>query len=204
MCKYVLGLSLLVGTTLPSSAGIYNTVLKIGDPAPAWKDLDGVDGKKHSLADWKNKDVLVVVFTCNSCPAAEDYEDRILAFAAKYTAGPAAKVGLVAINVNTIPEDRLPKMKERAAARKFTFPYLYDETQKIAHDYGALYTPEFFVLNKDRKVVYMGAMDDRDNAAQVKERFLELAVEAALKGAKPATEETLARGCRIRYKRTKE
>jgi len=77
-----------------------------------------------------------VVFTCNSCPVATDYEDRILAFSKKY-AGPDGKVGLVAINVNRLPEDRLPKMRERAAARGFDFPYLYDETQKIGRQFGA-------------------------------------------------------------------
>src|SRR5262245_51416802 len=86
-------------------AGQFNSVLSIGDDAPAWVGLPGTDGKKHSLADLSDKDVVVVLFTCNSCPAAEAYEDRVIAFAKKYC-GPKDRVALVAINVNTIPEDR--------------------------------------------------------------------------------------------------
>lgn len=179
-------------------AGEYNKVLNVGDPAPAWSDLPGVDGKKHSLADLKDKDAVVVVFTCNSCPIAVDYEDRIIAFAKKH-AGPDSKLALVAINVNTIPEDKLDQMVVRAKEKGFNFPYLYDESQKIAKAYGANYTPEFSVLGKDRKIVYMGAMDDTSTAANVKVSFLDPAVQSALKGEKAEKGETLARGCRIRF-----
>ena len=181
-------------------AGGYNEVVKLGDFAPSWKDLPGVDGENHSLADLKTKDVVVLVFTCNSCPAAEEYEDRIIALTKKYAAG-QGRAAVVAINVNTIPEDRLPEMKKRAKDKEFPFTYLYDETQKIAKAYGATYTPEFFVLDKQRKIIYMGAMDDRDQPANVKKRFVEDAIEAALKGERAATGETLARGCRIRWNR---
>jgi peroxiredoxin len=180
-------------------AGEFNKKLSVGDAAPVWKDLPGTDGQKHSLADLKS-DVVVVVFTCNSCATAQEYEDRLVAFA---KAQPA-RVTLVAINVNTIAEDRLDAMKKKAAAKKFPFAYLYDESQKIAQDYGATYTPEFFVLNKDRKVAYMGAMDDRTKAADVKVKYLEDAVAAVLKGQAPPKAETVARGCLIRYKRTRD
>jgi peroxiredoxin len=90
-------------------------------------------------------------------------------------------------------------MKEKAKARDFPFAYLYDETQQIARAYGATYTPEFFVLDKDRKIAYMGAMDDKDKADQVKRHWLEEAVEATLKGARPEIGETAGRGCLIRY-----
>lgn len=181
-------------------AGEFNLVLKIGDKAPAWTELPGVDGKKHSLTDCQNKDVVVVLFTCNSCGFATDYEDRIIAFAKKY-AGPDDKVAVVAINVNKVPEDSLPKMQERAKAKGFPYPYLFDETQKIARDYGANFTPEFFVLNKDRRIAYMGGMDDNSNATLVQKKFLEPAVEAVLSGTTPSIAETPARGCRIRYAR---
>src|SRR5260370_35716489 len=115
----------------------------------------------------------------------------------------SAKVAVVGINANTIAEDRLDKMKERAKEREFPFPYLFDESQKIGKMYGAMYTPEFFVLNKARKVVYMGAMDDRTPPAEPKKLYLEDAVEAALAAEKPQVSETLARGCRIRYAKTK-
>jgi peroxiredoxin len=194
--------ALLVSLVLvsPASPGEYNTKLNVGDAAPSWSDLPGVDGKKHALADLKDKDVVVVVFTCNSCPIAEEYEDRIIAFTKKHQ----DMVAVVAINVNTIEEDRLPAMKTHAKERNFNFPYLYDESQKTARDYGANYTPEFFVLNKERKVVYMGAMDDKTDAKLAKVSYLEPAVEAALKGEKPAKGETLARGCKIRFARPKK
>ena len=187
---------ILLGTV--ANAGQFNSALSIGDDAPAWTDLPGTDGKKHALADLSEKDVVVVVFTCNSCPAAESYEDRIIAFAKKYC-GANDKVALVAINVNTVPEDRLEPMTERAKEKGFTFPYLYDESQKIGKKYGAGFTPEFFVMNKARKIVYIGAMDDRSPPNVVKNTYLESAVQAALKGEKPSVAETQARGCKVRY-----
>ncbi len=201
--KVLLSCFCLVWSCAAIGAGEFNKKLNLGDAAPDWKDLPGTDDKKHSLADLKGKDVVVVVFTCNSCPIANDYEDRINAFAGKYAAADS-KVAVVAINVNTIPDDRLDKMKTRAQKKKYPFIYLYDESQKIAKDFGANYTPEFFVLDKSRKVVYMGAMDDRSNEADAKESFLEPAVTAALKGEKAVKGETLARGCAIRFNRKRD
>jgi len=182
-------------------AGEFNKVLSVGSTAPAWKDLEGTDGKKHSLADLK-QDVVVVVFTCNSCPVAVGYEERILAFAKKH-AGEKSRVALVAINVNTVKDDQLPEMKKRAEKKKFTFPYLYDPSQKIAKEFGANYTPEFFVLNKERKIAYLGAMDDKSPPTTASSSYLEEAVQAAIEG-KPSPKETLARGCMIRWNRSKE
>lgn len=195
-CPLLIGL-LLTPLAAPSRAGEFNPTLNIGDAAPAWSKLPGVDGKEHSLDDLKDKKVVVVVFTCNSCPVATDYEDRVIAFAKKY----ADRVGVVAINVNRAPADSFEKMKTRAEEKGFPFPYLYDESQKIAKDFGAQFTPEFFVLNSERKVVYMGGMDNASDAAKITKNYLEPAVEAALKGEKPETAETRAIGCRIRYAR---
>lgn len=182
------------------SAGEYNPVLNIGDKAPAWKDLPGVDGKMHSLADLKDKPVVVVVFTCNSCPYAVDYQDRINALARQHE-GDSGKVAVVAINVNLVPADSLAKMKARAKDKGFVFPYLFDETQEIAKAYGATRTPEFFVLNSERKVVYMGAMDDNSTAGKVKKKYVEPAIAAALAGNVPEVKETVAIGCNIRFAR---
>ena len=179
-------------------AGEYNPVREIGDASPAWNKLPGTDGKLHSLADLKGKDLVVVVFTCNSCPYAVDYEDRLIAFHKQFT---SRKVGLVAINVNTVAEDALPAMKKRAAAKKFPFPYLYDKSQKIAREFGALFTPEFFVLNKQRKIVYMGSMDDNPDVEKATKHYLNDAVEATLAGKKVTTDETIAFGCKVRFKR---
>lgn len=195
---------LLATLLLASSvwAGEYNETLSIGDKAPAWKDLPGTDGKKHSLADL-DAELVAVVFTCNSCPVATDYEDRIIALAKKHAADPK-KFALVAINVNRVAEDSLPKMKERAEQKGFPFAYLFDESQQIAKDYGAAFTPEFFLLDKDRRVVYMGGMDDNSNPAQVKSHYLESAIEAVSAGKKPAVQETVAIGCRVRYVRQRK
>jgi peroxiredoxin len=178
-----------------SLAGKFNKTLNVGDTAPSWANLEGTDGKKHSLSDLKDKDYLVVVFTCNSCPVAVAYEDRILEFA---KANP--KVGIVAINVNTATADALPAMKERATKKKFTFDYLYDPSQEIARKYGATYTPEFFVLNAERKVVYMGAMDDKAAPGTPKVKFLDDAFAAIIVGKTPEiTESSASSGCRIKY-----
>ena len=180
-------------------AGEFNPTLSINDKAPAWKDLPGVDGKKHSLADIKKK-VIVVVFTCNSCPYAVDYEDRLVRLADKYK---KKDVQIIAINVNKVPEDSLAEMKKRAKAKDFQFPYLFDETQKIARDFGATYTPEFFVLNKDRKVVYMGAMDDSTDSTKVKLHYVQSAIDGVLSDKPIEKKETVAIGCRVRYERVR-
>jgi peroxiredoxin len=202
---YRIALALLVAAgmalVVPAKAGEFNKKLSIGDAAPAWKELEGVDGKMHGLDALKDKDVVVVIITCNHCPAAVQYEDRIIEFTKKHAGSPGSKVGVVAINVNNLEEDKLPKMKERAKAKGFNFPYLYDPSQKIGREYGASVTPEFFVLSKDRKIVYMGAMDDSNDPAKVKMNYLEPAVQAALAGKKPETTETRARGCGVKYEK---
>ncbi|MFM8272051.1 MAG: redoxin domain-containing protein [Gemmata sp.] len=184
-------------STAPAGAGKYNKKLNIGDAAPSWEKLEGTDGKKHSFADWKDKEVLVVVFTANSCTVAESYEERLVALAAE-CARPDSKVGFVAINVNTGKLDALPAMKERAAKKRFGFAYLYDPSQKSALAYGAMFTPECFVLTKDRKVAYMGAFDDSPGSPKV--RYVEDAVKAALAGKPaPAAETPAAAGCKIKF-----
>src|SRR5207302_11015687 len=117
----VAGLAFLAGT---AEAGKYNKKLNIGDAAPVFSGLEGTDGRSHSLADFKDKDVLVVAVTTNHCPVAMAYEDRLAVFGKKH-AGPDSKVGFIAINVNTGEEDRLPKMTERAKDKGFSFPYAF-------------------------------------------------------------------------------
>lgn len=177
--------------------------LKIGDPAPEWKELRGTDDKTHSLSDLRDKQVVVVCFTCNSCPYAVDYEDRMIDLQKKYADHPAGVV-LVAINANKKPSEQLDKMKQRAEEKKFPFVYLIDETQQVANSYHANFTPEFFVLNNERKVVFVGAMDDKTDASLVTERFVEQAIEAALKNELPVTQRVPARGCAIPYRRSRK
>lgn len=190
----VLGLALVASV----QAGEFNKKLSVGDAAPTWEKVEGVDGKMHSLSDLKDKDVVVMVITCNHCPVAVAYEDRIINFTKKH-ASPDSKVAVVAINVNNLEADKLPAMKERAKEKGFNFPYLHDASQKVGRAYGASVTPEFFVLNKERKIVYMGAMDD--DMSNPKTNYLEQAVTAALKGAKPEKTETRARGCGVKYEK---
>jgi peroxiredoxin len=177
-----------------------NPVLSIGDVAPTWSDLPGVDGKQHSSAALAKKQAVVVTFICNSCPYAVDYEDRLIALAKKYS-GKDSPVAIVAVNVNTITDDAMPAMKAKAKKKSFPFPYLFDESQKIAREFGAGTTPEFFVLNSKRRVVYMGAMDDNSRAEKVTRHYVQEAISAALAGKKPSVEKKLPIGCRVRFER---
>lgn len=184
-------------------AGTYNKQLSIGDAAPVWSGLVGTDEQKHALADLADKEVLVVCFTCNTCPYAVDYEDRLIALAKRFAAE-GGKCAVVAINANKVKDDLLPAMQERAKAKGFNFLYLHDETQEVARSYGATFTPEFVVLNKERKVVYLGAMDDSPDGKKVTKRYLEDAVAAALADKSPEVKETPAVGCAVRYVKTRK
>lgn len=182
-----------------ASAGEYNQVLSIGDAAPEWKDLPGVDGEPHSWDDVRESTAVVVVFTSNTCPYAVDIEDRLIALHKQLA---ERGVAVVAINSNTAEADRLPAMRERAEEKKFKFPYLDDSSQELARQYGATTTPEFFVLDRDRRVVYMGSLDDSPDGTSVSERYVESAIDAVLNGDAPETAETVPIGCRIRFQRT--
>lgn len=180
--------------------GKYNKTLSIGDAAPEFTGLHDADGKKYALGDYQDKDVVVVVFSCNTCPTAVDYEDRIIALQKKFE----GKVAVVMINSNKVEGDQLPELRTKALLKKFNFPYVHDnEAQATAKAYGATFTPEFFVLNKERKVVYMGAFDDKTKPEEVKAEYVAEAITAALEGKTPAVTETVARGCTVRYVRVR-
>jgi peroxiredoxin len=203
LTRYLFASLLALCLAIPISAGKYNTQLNIGDTAPDWKGLEGTDGQKHALADLADKEVVVVCFTCNTCPYAVDYEDRLIALAKRF-ASEGNKCALVAINPNKVRDDLLPAMQERAKSKSFNFPYLHDATQQVARSYGATYTPEFVVLNKQRKVIYLGAMDDSPDGKKVTKRWVEDAASAALAGKLPETIETPAVGCAVRYVRERK
>jgi peroxiredoxin len=195
-------LTLVVAALLgsPAWAGKYNRALSIGDAAPEWKDLPGTDGERYSLADLAKYDVVVIAFTCNTCEYSIDYEERLQALHKQLSAG--GRAVLVAINPNQIKEDLLPAMKERAETRGLDYLYLHDDTQEVAKSYGATWTPEFVVLNKDRKVVYLGAMDDNPELKKEQTtKYVEAAVAAALDGKTPEVAETPGVGCLVRYVR---
>lgn len=196
--------SLLFAALLPLTAihaGEYNPVLDIGDTVQPWENLPGTDGEPHSWKDLKDKKTIVVAFTCNSCPYAVDYQERLKTLAQKWENDD--RVAVIAVNSNLIDEDSLEAMKERAKTEKFTFPYLKDEKQELGKAWGATRTPEFFVIDGERKVVYMGAMDDDTNAAEATVNYVNQAIEATLAGKKPEVQETVAIGCNIRYKRSR-
>jgi peroxiredoxin len=184
-------------------AGRFNPTRNIGDQIEGWNKLAGTDGKEHSLEDLKSIDVVVVVFTCNSCPYAVDYEDRINALAKRFVDLKQSAV-VVAINPNKIESDLLPAMKKRAEQKSFRFDYLFDESQEVAKQFGAVRTPEFFVLNKDRKIVYMGALDDNTKSELVTKNYLEVAVDALVSGKSIETAETAPVGCLIRLERRRK
>jgi peroxiredoxin len=170
--------------------------LEIGNAGPAWEKLAGVDGKDHSLKDLKDAKAVVVAFITNHCPVAVAYEDRLNELYADYK---DKGVELVAINVNTIEPDRLPKMKERAEEKGFQFQYLYDPSQKIGRAYGATVTPHVFLLDGERKVVYMGAIDDHIEPENAKQHYLRDAIDAVLEGKTPEVATSKQFGCGIQY-----
>ena len=172
----------------------------IGDTATDFS-LKGVDGKMHSLAEQSDAKGYIVIFTCNHCPFAKMYEDRIIALQSKF--GPKG-YPVIAINPNdpaAEPADSFEKMKERAKEKGFNFQYLFDKGQKIYPQYGATKTPHVYILDKDRVVQYIGAIDDNArDASAVKERFVENAVNALLEGKKVNPTTTKAIGCSIKTK----
>ena len=177
------------------------TGYKVGDKATDFK-LKSVDNKMYSMADYKDAKGFIVVFTCNHCPFAVKYEDRIIDLAKKYK---SKGYILLAINPNdpaAQPDDSFELMQKRAKEKKFTFPYLFDEGQKIYPQYGATKTPHVFLLDKNLVVKYIGAIDDNvEDAAQVKEKYLENAIAALEKGEEPTPNTTKAIGCSIKVKK---
>ena len=183
------------------NAPIAPVALKPGDTAVDFK-LKNVDGKMVSLSDFKNAKGYIIVFTCNHCPYAKLYEDRLIAINDKYS-----KMGypVIAINPNdptAEPEDSFDEMKKRAKSKGFKFPYLFDEGQKIYPQYGATRTPHVFLLNAQRVVKYIVAIDDNPNdASAVKAKYLEDAI-ASLQGGKDIIPNvTKALGCSIKVKK---
>ncbi|TPD73484.1 thioredoxin family protein [Flavobacterium microcysteis] len=174
---------------------------KVGDIATDFS-LKNIDNKKVALKDFKDAKGYIVIFTCNHCPYAQAYEDRIIALDKKYK-----KQGypVIAINPNN-PEkqkdDSFDLMKVRAKEKGFTFPYLLDEGQKIYPQYGATKTPHVYILQKTSKgnqVKYIGAIDDNyDDAKAVKQKYVENAVDALLKNKEVVVKETKAIGCSIK------
>jgi peroxiredoxin len=174
--------------------------LAVGTKAPEF-NLKGTDGEKHTLASYTGKaKATVVVFTCNTCPYSKAYEPVLLELAAKYKEQP---VKFVLINSNSIkvkPEDSYEHMVELAKAKSYPFPYLYDESQDVAHSYGARVTPHVFLVDDKQICRYRGRIDDNVKREEAKQFDLINAIDAMLAGKEIPVAETKAFGCGIKWK----
>ena len=174
---------------------------EVGDIATDFK-LKNIDGKMVSLADYKDAKGYIVIFTCNTCPYAVQYEDRIIALDKKYAAKGFPVVAIMPNNPTVQPGDSEDAMKARAASKGFTFPYLFDDGQKIYPQYGATKTPHVYLLEKTKKgnvVRYIGAIDDNyKDAEAVNTKYVEEAIDALMNGKEIKETKTRAIGCTIK------
>jgi peroxiredoxin len=204
MRKLVLSLFALAAMAAPTFAGEYNKKVDIGQKAP---DISGIQAAEPNgettslnLGDIK-EDVVVVVFLANHCPVVLNCEDRINDFVSDYKGKSVKLIGIATSGARTSKTDDLAAIKKRAVQdKKFNYVYGYDATQDLGRAYGASNTPQFFVLDKDRKIAYMGAMDDSpNNEGKVTKTYLRDAVDALLAGKAVELKETRAVGCGISY-----
>lgn len=187
------------------STTIDNTTLvdgyKVGDIATDFT-LPNIDGNMVSLSDFKKAKGFIVIFTCNTCPYAVAYEDRIIALNDKYADKGYPVVAIMPNNPEVKPGDNMEAMKVRAQEKGFTFPYLMDKGQKIYPQYGATKTPHVYLLERTSKgnvVKYIGAIDDNyQDAKAVTKKYVENAVDALLAGKQIEQTETRAIGCSIK------
>ena len=177
---------------------------EVGDTAADFK-LKNIDGKMVSLSDFKKAKGFIVVFTCNHCPYAKKYEDRIVALDKKYKDAGYPVIAINPNDPNVQPEDGFQQMITRAKEKGFTFPYLVDEGQKVYPQYGATKTPHVFILQKEGSkniVKYIGAIDNNyDDPNDVSEHYVQDAMDALLSGKPVANAKTVAIGCTIKVKK---
>ncbi|MFZ1676484.1 MAG: thioredoxin family protein [Saprospiraceae bacterium] len=200
--KHVVGKLILafLAISLISAVSPVDDGYKVGEQAADFS-LKNVDGTMVSLKDYKGVNGYIVVFTCNTCPYALMYEDRIIALHNKY-----ASMGypVVAINPNdpsVKPGDDFASMQARAKEKSYPFKYLFDDGQKVFPAFGATRTPHVYLLDANRYVRYVGAIDDNaQNPAEVSVKYLENAIAALKAGNNPDPSETKAIGCTIKVK----
>lgn len=163
--------------------------------------LNGTDGRTLRPEDVAQAKVLGVIFTCNHCPYARAWEDRLIRIQRDYA---NRGVRLILINSNDpakVPDDSFDQMKARAQAKGYPFPYVFDETQEVAKAYGATRTPEIFLFDDSRTLRYHGAPDDNyEDPAAVQHHYLRDALDALLAGSAPSTPATKPVGCTIKWK----
>ncbi len=193
-------LAVLLWSAVPAEAPITDGY-KVGDKAADFSLKNAVDGKMVSLADYKDAKGFILTFTCNTCPYAELYEQRIIDLHNEFA---PKGYPVVAINPNDVvkkPGDSLEAMKERAEEKGYPFVYLQDETQEIAHAFGATRTPHMYILDKDLTVLYIGGIDNNPkDADQANEHYIKNAINELLEGKTISQKTTKAIGCTIKWK----
>jgi peroxiredoxin len=174
--------------------------LKIGSAAPDF-NLFAVDGKNYSLGSFSDKEILTIIFSCNHCPYVQAYEDRIKAIQNDYF---KKSVQIIAINSNDASkyeEDSFESMKKRASDKIFNFPYLRDEEQSVAKAFDASHTPEVFVFDGERKLVYHGKIDDNwKEPEKIRNNYLKDVLDEVLAKEEVSVPETFSIGCTIKWK----
>jgi peroxiredoxin len=205
---FLLCISILFKISVAAPLDEHKT-LAIGSMAPDFK-LKGVDGKIYSLASFKDADILVIIFTCNHCPTAQAYEERIIQLAKDYASRGIAVVAIMPNDPNAIRLDELgytdmsdsyEEMKIRAREKHFNFPYLYDgETQTVAKAYGPIATPHVFIFDKERKLRYEGRIDNVEKPSKIPTSFdTRNAIEALLAKKEVSVQTTKVFGCSIKW-----
>ncbi|MBF0296368.1 MAG: thioredoxin family protein [Magnetococcales bacterium] len=173
---------------------------ELGAAAPPFK-LPGVDGREHTLEEYRESPVLVVMFICNHCPYVLAIEDRLIALAGALLERNVRFVGISCNDPTNYPEDSFDNMKARARKKAYPFDYLFDATQQTAREYGAVCTPDFFVYDRDRKLRYRGRLDDSPrNPAAVRKEELKEAILALLEGRPVSDRQNNTMGCSIKWK----
>jgi peroxiredoxin len=190
-----------VATTVAEKQMLAATGYKVGDTAEDFA-LTSVDGETVSLSSYENARGYIVTFTCNTCPYAQAYEDRLIELHKNYA---PQGYPVIAINPNDPsmkPGDSVEEMKQRAKQKEFPFAYVFDEGQTVFPKYGATRTPHVFLLNKDRVVKYIGAIDDNaQDPSAVNVKYVENAITALEAGKDPDPASTKAVGCGIKSKK---
>lgn len=163
-------------------------------------DLPGVDGRTHSLEEYVDAPVLVLVQSCNHCPYVLAWEGRINALQREYADRGVRIVAISSNDAEAYPADSFERMVEHARDAGYVIDYLYDESQDVARALGSERTPECFVYDAERRLVYHGAVDDNRDERDVTERYLRDAIEAALAGGTPPVTDTPAVGCTVKWR----
>ncbi|NOY40996.1 MAG: thioredoxin family protein [Planctomycetes bacterium] len=178
-----------------------STMLPLGTKAPNFS-LVNVDGKSVSLSDFDDAPALLVMFLCNHCPYVVHVADHLAALAHEYMGRGVAIVGISSNDVSNYPADSPEQMVAEAEQRGYPFPYLYDDSQEVAHAYRAACTPDFFVFDADQKLAYRGQLDSSrpESGIPVTGEDLRAALDAVLEGKAPAENQTPSLGCNIKWK----